>query len=245
MFKRAGSFVQYGLLATLLTYGLLTSLGGPQVYTFLSIVILGIILGLLFLIYYAKSLTFGQKLASHIGASALAIIAVALFNGWMQVDWDRVLLVIIILSVLALLAYFGYHYLMNKRKKPQTTIEPEATDRVAPRSDFDPRTGEVLHQEPVVEEKNTPKTNFEKEEPKDIEPRQTMEVEVADPMVLEVTEPNQLEEAETYEEVDPTEETEEVVAVNTDLEGDLVLEEEINSDENNETLNNSEGQEKI
>ncbi|MGF3072884.1 DUF3021 family protein [Facklamia sp. P12945] len=245
MFKRAGSFVQYGLLVTLLTYGLLTSLGGPQIYTFLSIVILGIILGLLFLIYYTKSLTFGQKLASHIGASALVIIAVALFNGWMQVDWDKVLAGILILSVLCLFVYFGYHYLMNKRQKPQATIEPEVTDKVAPRSDFDPRTGEVLHQESVSKEKDTHKADFVKEEAKDIDPRQTKEVEVAEPMDFEVTEPNQFEEVETYEVVEPSDEAEEVVAVNTDLEGDLVLEEEVKSDESYETLNKSEDQEKI
>ncbi|MGX7109127.1 DUF3021 family protein [Facklamia miroungae] len=232
MFKRAGSFVQYGLLATLLTYGLLTSLGGPKVYTFLSIVVLGIVLGLLFLIYYVRSLTFAQKLASHIGASALAIIAVSLFNGWMQVAWDKVFAWILILSVLALIAYFGYHYLVNKRQNPQPIKEVDRTERVAPRADFDPRTGEVLHSNPAKEAQEVYKNEDYVNESLDAEPIDTEPIE---PMVLA--------EAESHEILEPSEEPKEVVVLNTDQEGDIVLEEDSESDTNGIPFNDRDNQE--
>ena len=148
MLKRAGSFIQYGLLATLLFYGIISNLGSSQLMTFLSVVVLGIVLGLLCLFYYAGSLTFGQKLASHLGFSALAILIVCLFNGWIHIAWDKVFTWTLIISGLLLLAYLGYRYLTAKKSKvdqEKMTLSQEDQVSSAQEKDFDPATGVVVH----------------------------------------------------------------------------------------------------
>ncbi len=149
MFKRVGSLIQYGLLATLLVFGFVNHWGVPQIYTYLSVIVLGIILGLLFLIYNLKSMTFSQKLAMHIGFSALAILVVAIFNGWLTVNWDRVFTAILIICGLVLLIYFGYQYYMNNRSKVQedTVRSVDTLDHpndYTQEGDFDLATGQVV-----------------------------------------------------------------------------------------------------
>lgn len=146
MFKRVGSLIQYGLLATLLVYGLYSNWGAPQIYTFLSIIILGVILGLLFLIYNIRSMAFSQKLGTHLACSALAILIVALFNNWIQINWGQVFTWILILSGLALLAYIGYQYFMNNKKK-----SPQQKEVVDQPENYDPVTGAVVHHEDQVD----------------------------------------------------------------------------------------------
>ena len=117
MYKRVGSLVQYGLLATLIIYGLLTHWSVPAIYTFLSIIVLGIVLGLLFLVYNIQSLSGEQKIGTHLGLSALAILVVALFNGWININWTQVFTWLLIISGLVLLAYLGYQYYLNQKAK--------------------------------------------------------------------------------------------------------------------------------
>lgn len=150
MFKRVGSLIQYGLLATLLVFGFVNHWGVPQIYTYLSVIVLGIVLGLLFLIYNLKSMTFSQKLAMHIGFSALAILVVAIFNGWLTVNWDRVFTAILIICGLVLLIYFGYQYYMNNRSKAKQEDPVSTADTLDHRNDytqegdFDLATGQVV-----------------------------------------------------------------------------------------------------
>ncbi|EHR37949.1 DUF3021 domain-containing protein [Facklamia languida] len=149
MFKRVGSLIQYGLLATLLVFGFVNHWGVPQIYTYLSVIVLGIVLGLLFLIYNLKSMTFSQKLAMHIGFSALAILVVAIFNGWLTVNWDRVFTAILIICGLVLLIYFGYQYYMNSRSKaqedPVNTVDTlDHPNDYTQEGDFDLATGQVV-----------------------------------------------------------------------------------------------------
>lgn len=117
MYKRVGSLVKYGLLATLIIYGLFTHWSVPAIYTFLSIIVLGIVLGLLFLVYNVQSLTGEQKIGTHLGLSALAILIVALFNGWININWTQVFTWLLIISGLVLLSYFGYQYYLNQKAK--------------------------------------------------------------------------------------------------------------------------------
>lgn len=148
MFKRVGSLIQYGLLATLLIFGFVNNWGAPQIYTYLSVIVLGIVLGLLFLIYNIKSMTFPQKLAMHLGFSALAILIVAIFNGWLIVNWDRVFTAILIICGLALLIYFGYQYSLNSRMKGQEadTESLPQEENYTQEGDFDLATGQVVGQ---------------------------------------------------------------------------------------------------
>lgn len=148
MFKRVGSLIQYGLLATLLIFGFVNNWGAPQIYTYLSVIVLGIVLGLLFLIYNIKSMTFPQKLAMHLGFSALAILIVAIFNGWLIVNWDRVFTAILIICGLALLIYFGYQYSLNSRLKGQEddTESLGQEEDYTQEGDFDLATGQVVGQ---------------------------------------------------------------------------------------------------
>lgn len=172
MAKRVATYIQYGLLATLLVYGLMASWGGPALYTFISIIVLGIVLGLLFLIYSVKNLTFSQKLASHLGASAIAILIVCLFNGWLQVDWEKFFTWLLILSGLALLGYIGYLYLKNKGPLRKTPTKEKAIikeDSMASpetpvnRQEFDLATGEVLSTEAKGHEGVVEDFTFEEE----------------------------------------------------------------------------------
>ncbi|MBG9981399.1 DUF3021 family protein [Facklamia sp. DSM 111018] len=157
MFKRVGSLIQYGLLATLLVYGLYSNWGVPQIYTFLSILILGVILGLLFLIYNIRSMAFSQKLGTHLAFSALAILIVALFNNWIQINWGQVFTWILILSGLALLAYIGYQYLMNNKKK--SSQQKEVVDQP---EEYDAVTGAVAHPDDQVD---VERDSIERQEP--------------------------------------------------------------------------------
>lgn len=141
MYKRVGSLVQYGLLATLIIYGLITHWSVPQIYTFISIIVLGIVLGLLFLIYNVQSLTGEQKIGTHLGLSALAILIVALFNGWININWGQVFTWLLILSGLALLAYFGYQYYLNQKAK-----EPLEEETGAPTIDDDETTSNYYNE---------------------------------------------------------------------------------------------------
>lgn len=121
MMKRVANLIQCGLLSVLLVYGLIVNWGVPKIYTFLSVVVLGVVLGLLFLIYGIEEWEYRRRFGLHIGLSALAILLVALFNQWIVIDWTRVFMVILILAGLALLGYLAYYYYKNQDQSPKTS----------------------------------------------------------------------------------------------------------------------------
>ncbi|EKB54764.1 DUF3021 family protein [Facklamia hominis] len=157
MMKRVANLIQCGLLSVLLVYGLIVNWGIPKIYTFLSVVVLGVVLGLLFLIYGIEEWEYRRRFGVHIGLSALAILLVALFNQWIVIDWTRVFMVILILAGLALLGYLAYYYYKNQDQSPKTSniSEVEAGGYQSP------VPGQVTYTDDLEEDLNSGTTNEE------------------------------------------------------------------------------------
>lgn len=128
MNKKIFPIIKDTLLVTLLIYTLIVSWNYGGMLAFVSIVVLGIVLGLLTLVYDIPSLQTSRQIGIHIGGSVLAILIVALINGWLVIDWGRVFTIILVIAILAIVGYGGYMYYKNRKENPQQNARPSDFD---------------------------------------------------------------------------------------------------------------------
>lgn len=128
MNKKIFPIIKDTLLVTLLIYTLIVSWNYGGMLAFVSIIVLGIVLGLLTLVYDMPSLQTSRQIGIHIGGSVLAILIVALINGWLIIDWGRVFTVILVIAILAIVGFGGYMYYKNKKENPQQNARPSDFD---------------------------------------------------------------------------------------------------------------------
>lgn len=149
--KRIGNLIQYGVLGTLLVFGSIIYWGTPSFKTFLSVIILGVVLGLLFLIYNIQKYSFYEKFTAHIVLSALAIFAVSIFNMWLVIKWDLVFTWLLIIGGLVLLAYFGYQYYIKNKDKIKFNQKAEAEPNNLHSAIIDPDAEDHVEHDSIVE----------------------------------------------------------------------------------------------
>lgn len=163
MNTRLFSIVKDALLITLLIYTLIVSWNYGGLLAFISIIILGIVLGLLTTVYDMDSLEFSKQVAIHVGGSVLAILIVALINGWLVIDWGKVFSAILILAILAVLGFGGYMYYKNKKENPDQTAKASDFDNSFDET-YDAHSDEIEFVE-QEEEKHYDHDHYEKETP--------------------------------------------------------------------------------
>lgn len=112
------NLIRNSLLVTLLVAMLIEALNTGKIFAFTSIVILGIILGLLILVYDIRSLSRGTQMTIHIIGSLAAIITVAILNSWVYINWNQVLTIALIGAAVALVLYLAYRHFFKNNKNP-------------------------------------------------------------------------------------------------------------------------------
>ena len=122
--------VRDALLITLIVFTFIVSLQTDNLFAFFSIVILGIVLGLLTYVYNIESLDKRTQVAIHVIGSVLAILIVALINAWIRIDWGRLLTFVIVLAIIAVIGYGLFMYFRNKNNSaiPTDTTHSETPD---------------------------------------------------------------------------------------------------------------------
>lgn len=120
---RIFNLIRNSLLVTLLVAMLIEALNTGKIFAFTSIVILGIILGLLILVYDIRSLNRGTQMTIHIIGSLAAIITVAILNSWVYINWNQVLTIALIGAAVALVLYLAYrHFFKNNKKLAESEV---------------------------------------------------------------------------------------------------------------------------
>lgn len=112
--QKVFNLIRNSLLITLLVTMFINALNTGKIFAFTSIVILGIVLGLLVLIYDIRSLSRGTQMTLHIIGSLAAIITVAVLNSWVYINWNQVLTIVLIGVAVALVLYLAYRYFFKK-----------------------------------------------------------------------------------------------------------------------------------
>lgn len=209
--KRIGNLIQYGVLGTLLVFGSIIYWGTPSFKTFLSVIILGVVLGLLFLIYNIQKYSFYEKFTAHIVLSALAIFAVSIFNMWLVIKWDLVFTWLLIIGGLVLLAYFGYQYYIKNKDKIKFNQKAEAEPNNLHSAIVDSDSEDQAEHDSIVE-KEVELVNSESDQVV-VTPSSNTQVDVVEPEKADA-----VEEVEETEDAPTTPHTHEVAEpVTTDL----------------------------
>ena len=126
--QKVFNLIRNSLLITLIIAMFISALNTGKIFAFTSIVILGIVLGLLLLIYDIRSLSRGTQMTLHIIGSLAAIITVAILNSWVYINWNQVLTITLIGAAVALVLYLAYRYFFKKNKN---TTESEVASNDA------------------------------------------------------------------------------------------------------------------
>lgn len=126
--QKVFNLIRNSLLITLLVTMFINALNTGKIFAFTSIVILGVVLGLLVLIYDIRSLNRGTQMTLHIIGSLAAIITVAVLNSWVYINWNQVLTIVLIGVAVALVLYLTYRYFFKKNKN---TTESEVASNDA------------------------------------------------------------------------------------------------------------------